>query len=425
VLTLMDALVRELGGDHRDGHRQGRRPGHRMVHLEKACWWTRHRRGDMFLLKLLLRNAFRHRLRTGLTILGLVVAITAFGLLPPSSTPGTRRGGQLRPPGHPQRHLADLRPAAELRPAHQGGRWRHRGQLGQLVRRHLPGEKNFFPSSRWSPPATCSSTPVRAQARGEGGLHPRPPGRGGGPQAGRPVRLEDRRPDPLRGTIYPAPGPSLRGIWTGAEAKTDENQMLVHYELVNESIKQRFPGRGDSTGAFIVGIDQPAMPRSSRSTSTPSSNSLAETLSETEAAFQLSFVSMSDAILAAIQAVSFIIIVIIMAVMANTMTMTARERLSEYATLKAWASAALRRRPALRRKPADRGDRRRAGPLATFPAVAGIAHALGSFLPAFHITPLTMGLQIGAALLVGTVAAAWPAWRMSHIDIVSGLRFMA
>jgi hypothetical protein len=80
VLTLMDALVRELGGDHRDGHRQGRRPGHRMVHLEKACWWTRHRRGDMFLLKLLLRNAFRHRLRTGLTI-GLVVAITAFGLL--------------------------------------------------------------------------------------------------------------------------------------------------------------------------------------------------------------------------------------------------------------------------------------------------------------------------------------------------------
>ena len=35
----------------------------------------------MFLLKLLLRNAFRHRLRTGLTILGLVVAITAFGLL--------------------------------------------------------------------------------------------------------------------------------------------------------------------------------------------------------------------------------------------------------------------------------------------------------------------------------------------------------
>ena len=35
----------------------------------------------MFLLKLLLKNAFRHKLRTGLTVLGLVVAICAFGLL--------------------------------------------------------------------------------------------------------------------------------------------------------------------------------------------------------------------------------------------------------------------------------------------------------------------------------------------------------
>jgi putative ABC transport system permease protein len=35
----------------------------------------------MLLLRLLLRNAFRHRLRTGLTIVGLVVAVCAFGLL--------------------------------------------------------------------------------------------------------------------------------------------------------------------------------------------------------------------------------------------------------------------------------------------------------------------------------------------------------
>ena len=35
------------------------------------------------------------------------------------------------------------------------------------------------------------------------------------------------------------------------------------------------------------------------------------------------------------QAVSFVVIVIIMAVMANTMAMTARERYGEYATMKA------------------------------------------------------------------------------------------
>ncbi len=34
-------------------------------------------------------------------------------------------------------------------------------------------------------------------------------------------------------------------------------------------------------------------------------------------------------------------------------------------------------------------------------------------------TLLTAG---GMALVVGAVAAAWPAWRMSRIDIVAGLR---
>jgi len=43
-------------------------------------------------------------------------------------------------------------------------------------------------------------------------------------------------------------------------------------------------------------------------------NSLAETLTETEKAFQLSFISMTEAIVVAIQLVSFVIIFIIMAV---------------------------------------------------------------------------------------------------------------
>ncbi|MBL3036202.1 ABC transporter permease, partial [Klebsiella pneumoniae] len=34
-----------------------------------------------FLFKLLLKNAFRHKLRTLLTMVGLIVAISAFGLL--------------------------------------------------------------------------------------------------------------------------------------------------------------------------------------------------------------------------------------------------------------------------------------------------------------------------------------------------------
>ena len=44
---------------------------------------------------------------------------------------------------------------------------------------------------------------------------------------------------------------------------------------------------------------------------------------------------MVETIVVAIEGVSYVVILIIMAVAANTMAMTARERLSEYATLKA------------------------------------------------------------------------------------------
>ena len=89
-------------------------------------------------------------------------------------------------------------------------------------------------------------------------------------------------------------------------------------------------------GVFLASIDEPNnAPVVSERIDTLFKNSLGETLTETEKAFQLGFVAMSEAILVAINAVSGVIVIIIMAVMANTMSMTARERLAEYATLKA------------------------------------------------------------------------------------------
>ena len=64
-------------------------------------------------------------------------------------------------------------------------------------------------------------------------------------------------------------------------------------------------------------------------------NSLAETLTETEQAFQLGFVAMTEAILIVVQSVSALVIGIILAVLCNTMAMSVRERGREYATLRA------------------------------------------------------------------------------------------
>jgi putative ABC transport system permease protein len=135
---------------------------------------------------------------------------------------------------------------------------------------------------------------------------------------------------------------------------------------------------------------------------------------------------MTETILVAIQAVSFVIVLIIMAVMANTMAMTARERYAEYATMKAIGfgngyvaglifaeSVAIAAAGGL------------LGVALTFPVANAFGSALGTLFPVFFVADETVLMQIGAALLVGAVAALIPAWRASHVKIVDGLRAVA
>src|SRR5262249_44146357 len=123
---------------------------------------------------------------------------------------------------------------------------------------------------------------------------------------------------------------------------------------------------------------------------------------------------------------SYIIVGIIMVVMANTMTMTARERMAEYATLKALGfSGGFVSRLLFGESLLIAAIGGGLGVVLTYPAVAGIASALGSFLPGYQIAPATVAMQAVAALVVGAVAATWPAWRMGQIDIVQGLRHIA
>jgi putative ABC transport system permease protein len=385
----------------------------------------------MFLFKLLLRNAFRHRLRTLLTIVGLVVAVSAFGLLRTlidAWYAGVQASSSTRLVARNAVSLTFTMPLsyAQRMKAVDGvtvvswSNW-----FGGVYQ----SERNFFPQFAVEPVTYLQLYPEYrlSEAEKTAFLKDRQ-----GAIVGRKLatqygwKVGDQIP--LRGTIYPGTWTfTLRGIWDGAEAKTDESQMLMHYALINESIKKRMPARADSTGAFVIGIDQPAnAAQIAGAIDAQFRNSLAETLTETEAAFQLSFVSMSEAILVAIEAVSYIIVVIIMAVMANTMTMTARERLAEYATLKALGfSPGFVVQLLFGESVLIALIGGVAGLALTFPAVKGIAGALGSFLPVFDISPLTMALQLGAALGVGLVAAAWPAWRMSRIDIVQGLRHVA
>ncbi|MEO8165149.1 MAG: ABC transporter permease, partial [Betaproteobacteria bacterium] len=152
-------------------------------------------------------------------------------------------------------------------------------------------------------------------------------------------------------------------------------------------------------------------------------NSLAETRTETEKAFQLGFVAMTEAIVVAIQIVSFLVIFIIMAVMANTMAMTARERLAEYATMKALGFGPVRLIALiLGESLAIALTGALAGLVATFPAANWFAAKLGTLFPVFGVSRETMIMQLVAAVLVGAVAALFPGVRAARLRIVDGLR---
>src|SRR5262249_48817093 len=116
------------------------------------------------------------------------------------------------------------------------------------------------------------------------------------------------------------------------------------------------------------------------------------------------------------------VIAIILAVMANTMAMSARERTAEYATLKALGfgppflaalifgesfvicalGAAL-------------------GVLATGPAAAFFKSVAGIF-PLFWVSEETALLQVTCAAVVAVAAAVIPAFIAARVRIVEGLR---
>ncbi len=229
----------------------------------------------------------------------------------------------------------------------------------------------------------------------------------------------------IRGDIYPGEWQFvIRAIYHGREKSTDATQMFFHWEYLDEWIKREWSGAEGMIGWYIVEVNnQDMIPAISEAIDKQFKNSANATKTETEKAFQLSFVSMSGAIITAVRVVSYIIIGIILLVLANTMIMTARERMREYAVLKTlgFTSGHLLGLIA--------GESLTIAAIGgilglwlTFPISAGIAEQLSSFFPVFTVEPSTMILAGSLSLLVGIISAIFPMLRAMHTSIVDGLR---
>lgn len=382
----------------------------------------------MYLLKLLFKNAFRHRLRTFLTIIGITIAILAFGLLRTVISAwysGVEASSASRLVTRNSISLVFSLPISYREKIRQiegvkivsYGNW-----FGGVYIE----EKNFFPNFAVEPKSYLELYPEFVV-----------------PAEQKAVFLRDRRAFvagrklvakykwklgdviTLKGTIFPGTWDFvLRGIYRGRDENVDETQFFFHWDYLNENLRKNAPGRADEAGFYMIGLTNANRAAEvSLAIDKAFKNSLAETLTETEKAFQLSFISMSEAIVVAIQLVSLVVIVIIMAVMANTMAMTARERIGEYSIFKTLGF----------------GGRHIAGLIfgesmiiaiigcsvgisLTFPVAKAFGSAMSTYFPVFNVEVKTIFLDIAASILVGLVAAIVPTWRAVRVPIAEGLR---
>ncbi len=230
----------------------------------------------------------------------------------------------------------------------------------------------------------------------------------------------------VEGDVFPGTWEFVvRGIYQPRDQTTDPATMMFHYQYVEERVRQEMPQRAGEIGWYIVRISDPANSAAiSEAIDGLFANSRGETKTETEHAFQQNFLSSASAVITAMDIMSFLIIGIILLVVANTMVMSARERTHEYAVLKAlgfkWPQIFLLvAGESMILSLLGSG----LGLLVTLPAVTGFQAALPKgWFPVFILKPETILFGCLAGLGVGLIAALIPTRRILTTRIVEGLR---
>lgn len=231
---------------------------------------------------------------------------------------------------------------------------------------------------------------------------------------------------PIEGDIYPGRWEFVvRGIYQPRDKTTDATQMLFHWKYINERMQIDWPARANDVGWFIMKIKDPAMAGSiSKQVDNLFVNSAAETKTEDERSFAQSFMASVSSIITAMNFVSYVIIGIIMLVLGNTMIMSARERTREYAVMKSFGFSAKHLIGLILGESFLLSCLGSAiGMFLLFPLVQGFeAFIPKGFFPIFRIETITVILAGSSALLIGVIASIFPIQKALRTSIVEGFR---
>jgi len=380
------------------------------------------------MIKLTWRNTIRHPLRSGLTVLGMAVAVLAFCILRTVVAAwyaGVDAASPVRLVTRNSVSILATLPLSYL-PKIQAVPGVTKVGYAYWFEGIYIDKKNFFPQFAASLPQYLDLAPEllmpldqrTAVAKDRrGALAGRKLIRRYGWQIGDSIIL--------KGTYFQGEFRfTLRAIYDGRDPSTDETMFFFHWDYLNEYLKKTAPELADQVGWFLVEIERPELAAVvSQRIDNLFKNSRAETITETEKAFNLSFVEMTKAILMAIQVVSWAVIGVILVVLANTMAMSARERLGEYAVLKTMgfrprhlAGIILGESMLL----ALMGGC--LGLALSVPALHLFPEDVTQYFPVLEISDTTAALGLSVALAVGVLAALLPAWHAVRVGIAQALR---
>jgi len=253
------------------------------------------------------------------------------------------------------------------------------------------------------------------------------------------VKVGDRLT--LQGTIFPGDWTfNVSGIYTASRKSMDRSQLFFHWDYLNDTVNERVRERGgdpdeegfDKIGWVVSRIDDPARGADISAAidrAFEERDDQTETMSEKQ--MQNSFMGMFSAILTALDIVSFIILAILGMILGNTVAMGVRERTNEYGVLRALGfSPGHVFRLVLGEAVAVGVVAGIVGMAVAFPFVElgmgrWLEEYMGAWFPYFRIDGKTLVLGFLLPVALGAVGALIPAFQASRLSVTDALRRVA
>jgi putative ABC transport system permease protein len=215
---------------------------------------------------------------------------------------------------------------------------------------------------------------------------------------------------------------TVRGVYRSGGAAVDNQTMLFHWKYVDERSLEK--GQIGWVISQIANPDREA--QVSSAIDQKFANSPYETKTDTEKAFQSSFVSMFGNLNVLLGSIALAVVVTTLFVAANTMAMSVRERTTEIAVMR---TLGFQQRTIFALVAGEGLMMAFAGGVVgavlARVLVTGSNLGAGGFIPDFHVSTANVGIGIALGALIGLVAGVIPATMAARLKIVDALRRVA